>query len=389
LIRSLCFSVPCNFIFCIGAILQLFGKLEPFCPASLIGIEMLWVPQVMLETGFFVFVALEASGRAIDVKWSKRLTISVLISCVLITVLVFWLLAETTKGVHYGTSLPWCWIPGSNTEGESSESAERDKAVLTALRLISAYLWLLIADVVGVMAFIYFLFRLRRYIQIGTITKVEPAVKLRLLYFLYYLLGNAAMLLHRFGLVPEEADYILGILQAWLEPSFSGMNAFVLMISERSWLFWGLTADDHCGTDSDSWGASRAPTAATDPLLIKSQNASLALSPYGAGAGTESDIPHYQRGSVVSYGSATRSVNEEAAARSNPTFSTGGAASYQHHQGSVSSHSLPQAPRSRRNFKCNFMTAPALYLSEHSLVGPSSPPSRRESVAEVEMRSSV
>jgi hypothetical protein len=164
LIRSLCFSVPCNFIFCIGAILQLFGRLEPFCPASLIGIEMLWVPQVMLETGFFVFVALEASGRAIDVKWSKRLTIIVLISCVLITVLVFWLLAETTKGLHYGTSLPWCWIPGSNTDGESSESAERDKAVLTALRLISAYLWLLIADVVGVMAFIYFLFRLRRYI---------------------------------------------------------------------------------------------------------------------------------------------------------------------------------------------------------------------------------
>ncbi len=197
------------------------------------------------------------------------------------------------------------------------------------------------------------------------------------------------MLLHRFGLVPEEADYILGMLQAWLEPSFSGMNAFVLMISERSWLFWGLTADDHCGTDSDSWGASRAPTAATDPLLIKSQNASLAGSPYGVGSATESDIHYFhQRASVVNYGSAARSVNEEATARSNPNFSTGGASSYRH-QGGGSSHSLPQARRSRRNFKCNFMTAPALYLSEHSLVGPSSPPSRRESVAEVEMRSSV
>jgi hypothetical protein len=244
-------SLPGSFNYAICAGLQLQNELEAYCPVSLAIMEVFWVPQLMLEGTFFVFIALVASGRRLPVHWASRAAVIALCFGLFIAIVVFTVLSRMPGGITYGTSLPWCWIPeddevpcdaldSSSSDRTTNSGAlcidQRNTGAMIALRLLGGMIWIFFSDFVGVISFVYFAYRLRRYVKLGLLDEVKPAVKLRFFYFFYYLVGTIAIVLQRTGVLPEEWDLVMKRVQAFLQPSFAGVNAIVLLGSEREWL---------------------------------------------------------------------------------------------------------------------------------------------------------
>ncbi len=162
----------------------------------------------------------------------------------------------------YGTFLGWCWIPAPNEvpcESGGSESSDHkvngascvdphNASVLIGLRLLGGLVWIFVSNLVGVISFVYFAYRLRRYVKLGLLTKVKPAVKLRFFYFVFYLVGTVVLVLQRLVL-PQEWDPVMNRVQAFLQPSFSAFDAIVLLASERHWLLACDNSSSRHGTN--------------------------------------------------------------------------------------------------------------------------------------------
>jgi hypothetical protein len=242
-------SLPVSLNYAVSAVLQLGNQLEVFCPASLAIMELFWVPQLMLQGTFFVFIALVASGRRLPLRWASRATAIALCGGLVITIVVFAILSRIPGGITHQTSLAWCWIPqedevpcdtvGSGSSDDTTNSArcgdQHNSSVLTGLRLLGGMIWIFVSDFVGVISFVYFAYRLRRYVKVGLLAEVKPAVKLRFLYFFYYLVGTIVLVLQRLVL-PQAWDSVMNRVEAFLQPSFPAFDAMVLLCSEREWL---------------------------------------------------------------------------------------------------------------------------------------------------------
>jgi hypothetical protein len=242
-------TLPASLNYAVCAALLLGNQLEVFCPVSLAIMELFWVPQVMLQGVFFFFIALVASGRRLPLRWASRAAAIALCGGLVITIVVFTVLARVPGGITYGTSLAWCWIPkddevpcdtldSGSSEGLTNNAScvdQHNTSVLIALRLFGGMVWIFISDFVGVISFVYFAYRLRRYVSLGLLDKVKPAVKLRFFYFLFYLVGTIVLDLQRLVL-PQAWDSVMNRVQAFLQPSFPAFDAIVLLASEREWL---------------------------------------------------------------------------------------------------------------------------------------------------------
>jgi hypothetical protein len=247
---GLLLSVPASLNYAVCAILQLGNQLEVFCPVSLAILEFLFVPQLILQGTFFVFIALVASGRRLPVRWASRAAATALCCGLLITIVVLAILSQVPGGISSGTFLAWCWIPdpnevpcgssGSRSSVDTTDSAscmdQRDASVLMLAWLLGGLIWIFVSVFVGIVSLVYFAYRLRRYVKLGLLAEVKPAVKLRFLYFLYYLVGTVVLALPRLVLAQASSDPVMNRIQAFLQPSFAASEAIVLLASERHWL---------------------------------------------------------------------------------------------------------------------------------------------------------
>jgi hypothetical protein len=240
------------FRFIVSGSLKLQGRLEQFCQYDVAYGLFLYIPQVLLEGVFFVFVNVELRG----IQMTSRHAMSAIIVAVIIslaTVVALYLaLALGPGGLHFSHDVAWCFFPGKELDGTTS-------ARLEVMKFFGGYVWYVLTDLSGIICLIVFLLTLRQ--RLGGI---PFAVGVRSIYFLYVIAVTSVFLVSRFDLDPSN-DLLLAKLTSFLAPSLAGVNACVFLVTERYWLFGGLCAENGSAgerrrsTDEDATQAGRYP----------------------------------------------------------------------------------------------------------------------------------
>jgi hypothetical protein len=209
--------------FIVAASLKLQEKLEPWCPVDVAFGLFFYVPQIILEGVFLVFLNLEARGSRITQKHTLLAALGSSIISFAVVVGILGGLAAGPGGLRFSYDVPWCFVPNAEADGQQS-------ARLELMRFAGAYGWFIISDVIGLISIGPFLYRMR-----ALLGSISTAVAFRALYFVYIIIGTTLLLMTRFHLDPASTKYLVKVV-CFIAPSFVGVNAAIFLVTEREWL---------------------------------------------------------------------------------------------------------------------------------------------------------